>query len=271
MSEKNSKDEESKDREISVDSVKPPVMVLIPGGSFLMGTSDEQISLLIETEDWADEWLHEDLFQVEQPQHKVTLPDYEIGKYPVSNIEYFSFIYNTGHRVPKSWTGFHYNDGEANHPVSGVSKHDATAYCEWVSKSLKTVFRLPTEAEWEKASRGTDGRIYPWGENFDPWRCNTLESAKRGTTPNGSYSPSGDSIYGVADMVGNVWEWTDSFLTSYPYSEKPENKTSESKCIVRGGAWYYSHKLARCAARENVLADYVSPALGFRLARTIKK
>jgi formylglycine-generating enzyme required for sulfatase activity len=241
-------------------------MVLIPAGTFLMGTSDEQIALMVETEIWAEEWRFSDLFQAEQPQHKLNLPDFEIGLYTVSNIQYYSFIYNSGHRVPKSWLGFHYPDGEANFPVTGVSKSDTLEYCAWLSKSLNIEYRLPTEAEWEKAARGKDGRIYPWGDAFDPWRCNTLESAKHATTPNGSYSPSGDSVYGVADMAGNVWEWTSSFLAPYPYKESSDR---ENKCIVRGGAWYYSHKLARCAARETVLADYVSPSLGFRLARSI--
>lgn len=263
QSEKKPQDE-IKDKDL--DIARAPLMVLIPEGPFLMGTSDEQIALLTETENWAEEWLDDGLFQVEQPQHKITLPSYEIGKLPVSNLEYFSFIYNTGHRVPKTWIGFHYEDGTANHPVSGVSKLDALAYCAWISDSLKTEYRLPTEAEWEKAARGTDGRIYPWGDNFDPWRCNTLESAKRNTTQSGEFSPSGDSVYGVADMSGNVWEWTSSFLAPYPF----EANNKDTKCVVRGGAWYYSHKLARCATREGVLADYVSPALGFRLARTTK-
>lgn len=251
------------------ESMKPPQMVEIPAGPFLMGTSDQQIAILLETEKWAEEWVEESMFQVEQPQHKIELPKFEIGVYPVSNIEYYSFIYNTGHRVPKNWIGFHYAEGEANYPVAGVSKSDAIAYCDWISKNLKTQYRLPNEAEWEKAARGPEGRIYPWGDFFDPWRCNTLESAKRATTPNGSYSPSGDSVYGIAEMAGNVWEWTSSYLIPYPFKENGERDASINKCIVRGGAWYYSHKLARCAARESVLADYVSPALGFRLARTI--
>jgi toxoflavin biosynthesis protein ToxD len=249
--------------------IKPPQMVIIPAGPFLMGTSDEQIKVMTENEDWADEWRSEDLFHAEQPQHTVTLSAFEIGNYPVSNFEYYSFIYNSGYRVPKNWIGFHFNDGEAAHPVTGVSKTDALEYCKWLSKSVNFEYRLPTEAEWEKAARGIEGRIYPWGDNFDPWRCNTLESAKRNTTPCGSYSPGGDSPYSVADMSGNVWEWTSSFMQPYPYKENSDHEGSKNKCIVRGGAWYYSHKLARCAARESVLPDYISPSLGFRLAHSL--
>ena len=265
MSNDKSSDSKNNEDEKAIESVKAPQMVTIPAGIFLMGTSDDQIAVMIENETWAEEWRESDLFQVEQPQHKVNLPEFEIGLYPVSNLEYFSFIYNTGHRVPKYWTGFHYDSGEANFPVAGVSKSDAIEYCSWLSGILKKSYRLPTEAEWEKAARGIDGRVYPWGDNFDPWRCNTLESAKKATTPNGSYSPSGDSVYGCADMVGNVMEWTSSFLAPYPFKETPDKEVNKTKCIVRGGAWYYSHKLARCSARESVLPDYISPALGFRL------
>ncbi len=250
------------------DAVRIPDMVLIPAGPFKMGTSIEQIAIMVETENWAEEWQMHDLFQVEQPQHEVNLPSFEIGRNPITNIEYFSFIYNSGHRVPKNWTGFHYNEGEAFHPVTGVSKDDTLAYCKWISSALKTEYRLPSEAEWEKAARGTDGRIYPWGDAFDPWRCNTLESAKKSTTPCGTYSPSGDSPYGVMDMVGNVYEWTSSFLLPYPFKIEVSPEDNNRKCIVRGGAWYYTQKLARCSARESVLPDFVSTSLGFRLARS---
>lgn len=268
MAQEKNKDPKTSQHE-NPESTIQPVLVLIPSGQFLMGTSDEQIATLVETENWAEDWQMSDLFQVEQPQHKVSLPDFEIGQYPVSNFEYYSFVYNSGHRVPKNWIGFHYDIDEANCPVTGVSKSDALEYCKWLSKTLNLEYRLPSEAEWEKAARGKDGRIYPWGDVFDPWRCNTLESAKKATTPNGAYSPGGDSPYGVADMAGNVWEWTSSFLHPYPYNGTSEHDSKNNKCIVRGGAWYYSHKLARCAARENVLPDYVSPALGFRLARSV--
>lgn len=248
-----------------------PEMIVIPAGPFFMGTSDAQIQKLLEEEDWAQEWYSSDLFQLEQPQHQITLPSFEIAKFPITNLDYYMFVYNTGHRVPKNWVGFLYLEGQAEHPVVNVSIQDAYAYCEWLNQQSGSHYRLPSEAEWEKAARGIDGRIYPWGEAFDPWRCNTIESGKRMTTPVGSYSPGGNSIYGVADVAGNVWEWTTSHLQAYPYKpddgrELPSNK---GKCVVRGGAWYYTRKLARCAAREGVLMDYISPATGFRLARSI--
>lgn len=249
-----------------------PVMVSIPAGHFWMGTSDEQVKSLLDKEEWAVEWNNSDMFQVEQPLHEVSLPEFEIGKFPITNAEYYIFIYNTGYRVPKGWIGFHFSEGFDEHPVVGVSKADALAYCVWISKVSGQNYRLPTEAEREKAARGVDQRIYPWGDNFDPWRCNTVESGKKTTTPIGSYSPGGDSPFEVADVAGNVWEWTRSFLTSYPYKpdEDREMPGIKGKCIVRGGAWYYSRALARCSTRETVLADFISPALGFRLARSLK-
>lgn len=261
----------------SVQQLKPPPMILVPAGSFFMGTSPGQVQELLAKEDWAREWYDSDLFQTEQPYHAVTLDAFEIAQYPVTNIEYFQFIWNSGYRAPRGWMGFHYPDDTADHPVTGVSKKDALAYVAWLSKETMTPYRLPTEAEWERAARGLDGRMYPWGDEFDPWRCNTSESGKRSASSVGMYSPLGDSQCGAMDMVGNVWEWTTSLMKPYPYNPNDGREDlsgdgkSDVKCVVRGGSWYYSRKLARCAAREAVLASYLSPALGFRLARTPAK
>jgi formylglycine-generating enzyme required for sulfatase activity len=184
-------------------------MIIIPEGEFIMGISNDQVwELYNREEEWAIEWYERDLFRVEQPQHRLHLPAYEIGKYPVTNAEYHLFIWNTGYRVPKGWIGFRHPESQENHPVVGVSKIDALAYCEWLSGETGIKYRLPTEAEWEKAARGDDDRLYPWGSDFDPWRCNTSDSGKRSTTPVGEYAPSGDSPWGLCDMAGNVWEWT---------------------------------------------------------------
>lgn len=244
-----------------------PQTILIPAGEFIMGTSERQIRELLGKEDWALEWYEKDMFQIEQPQHRLNLPDYWIGRTPVTNVEYYKFTFETGHRVPRDWVGFHFKMETDDLPVTGISKADAEAYCAWVSKRTNKRYRLPTEPEWEKAARGTDGRIYPWGGMFNPWRCNTLESGKNATSDVGVYSPAGDSPYGCADVVGNVWEWTSTALKPYPYDSDDgrEQPVRSDKIVVRGGAWYYSRKLARCAAREGVLADYISPALGFRV------
>jgi formylglycine-generating enzyme required for sulfatase activity len=253
-------------------NINSPAMVVVPAGSFLIGTSDDDIKLLqLKEADWAYEWSDNDLFIAEQPQHLVTLPAFEIAQYPITNAEYYTFVWDMGHRIPRTWPGYTFPAGTDDHPVSGVSKSDAETYIGWLNKKTGVNFRLPTEAEWEHAARGDDGRIYPWGNTFDPWRCNTAESIKKGTTPVGAYSPSGDSVHDVADMVGNVWEWTQSLFMPYPYlpNTNREEFKANGRYVVRGGAWYYTRKLARCAVREGVLADHLSPSIGFRLARSI--
>ena len=248
---------------------RPPEMVTIPGGKFDMGTSPDQIYQLLSREDWAQEWFDKDLFEVEQPYHSVEVAEFDICRFPVTNQDYFFFVWESGYRAPRGWFGLHFPDGKGDHPVVGVSIKDTQAYIDWLNKKTKETYRLPNEAEWEKASRGPDGRIYPWGNEFDPWRCNTDESGKRSTTSIGIYSPGGDSIYGISDIIGNVFEWTSSLLLPYPFDPaQPTQPGQPVRCVVRGGAWYYSQKLARCACREGVLPDYVSPALGFRLARS---
>lgn len=250
------------------EAVHIPSMVDVPEGPFIMGTGDDQIKLLYSKEEWARDWFDQELFEIEQPQHTVGLPGFRISQYPITNMEFYLFIRESGNRVPKGWMGIHYPMDTDQHPVVGVAYHDALNYCKWLSERSGQHFRLPTEAEWERAARGTDRRIYPWGNAFDPWRCNTLESAKRGTTPVGSYSPAGDSPAGCGDMVGNVWEWTSTLLQPYPYKfdDHHEEAQISGKLVIRGGSWYYSGKLARTAAREGVVATYLSPALGFRIA-----
>ncbi len=258
-----------KSRADIIPQITPPTMVSIPEGYVIMGTSLEQVANMLEYEDWAEEWYSRNLFEIEQPQHQVYVAAFDIGLYPITNAEYFTFAWATGHRVPRYWHGFKPADAIRDHPVVGISQEDAVVYCKWLSEQTGMKFRLPTEAEWERAARGEDERIYPWGDRFENWRCNTQESGKRITTPIGSYSPGGDSPFGVADLAGNVWEWTNSVLEPYPYdaSDGREEITPESKCVLRGGAYYYSRKLARCSSREWVLPSYVSPLIGFRLAR----
>lgn len=262
---------EEMEKAAEVSYAHEPVLISIPAGPFMMGTSDEQIRRLIQEEEWAQEWFSSDLFLPEQPYHQVNLPAFEIAKYPVTNMEYYSFVYHSGYRVPKGWVGFQYLEGQADFPVTNVSQRDAVAYCTWLNQQTGKKYRLPSEAEWEKAARGADGRIYPWGDAFDPWRCNTDESGKRSPTPVGAYSPGGDSVYELCDVSGNVWEWTLSLFQPYPYkpNDGRENQGGNGKFVVRGGAWYYSRALARCAARENMLPDYISPAVGFRIAHPV--
>jgi formylglycine-generating enzyme required for sulfatase activity len=175
----------------------------------------------------------------EQPQHSLHLPDYHIAKTPVTQAEYAAFIQATGHREPNrdedwaqpyNWRGKRPPQGRENQPVVLVSWQDAVAYCKWLSEATGQLYRLPTEAEWEKAARGTDGRTYPWGNRWDKKRCNTYEGGKKGTTPVGAY-PKGASPYSCLDMAGNVWEWCATEYAggykAYPYDAKEDEWTEE--------------------------------------------
>jgi formylglycine-generating enzyme required for sulfatase activity len=257
-----------------VTSFPIPEMKVISGGEFLMGTSDEQIALLNKREDWAQEWHEEGNFFIEQPMHYVELSPFRIGKYPITNLEYSSFIWDCNYKVPKGWIGFRFPEGMERYPVVGVSWKDASTYCEWLSSKTNIPFRLPNEAEWERAARGVDGRIYPWGDEFDPWRANTIESGLEGACSVDAYIPAGLTAEGVAGMSGNIWDWTSSRLLTYPFHLEPSPEELKSVDIrkgyvVRGGAWYYSRKLARCTTREVYPPDYTSPALGFRIAASL--
>ena len=190
----------------------------------------------------------------EAPKHQVTLPGYWIAKTPVTVAQFRAFVEAEGHEADEDAL-----KGPDDHPVRYVTWDDALAYCRWQSKRSGLPVTLPSEAEWEKAARGTDGRLYPWGNvKPDTRRCN-FGDHEQGTTPVGRYSPQGDSPYGCVDMAGNVLEWTRSLWGKdwskpdfrYPYVPKDgrENLDSRGVRVVRGGSFSSSERNARCAAR----------------------
>jgi len=148
-----------------------------------------------------------------------------------------------------------------------VSWFDAVAYCAWLSEKTGKSYHLPTEAEWEKAARGEDGRVYVWGDEWDETKANSMEGEAGDTTPVGHYSPDGDSPYGCADMAGNVWEWCHSLDRPYPYNLRDGREAPETDGprVLRGGAFLDSERLARCASRNGVRSNFRSRSYGFRV------
>jgi len=236
-------------------------MVRIPAGEFLMGSTKAQVEQAIKdgiNKSWAEK---------ELPQHEVELPEYSIGKYPITNREYQAFVKRASYKSPKDWDGNQYPAEKADHPVVYVSWEDANAFCKWLREKTNKTYRLPTEAEWEKAARGGDGRIWAWGNEFGEGNANTNETKIGGTTPVGQFSPQGDSPYGCVDMTGNVWEWTSTLNKEYPYhvDDGRENKEASGIRILRGGSFYSDRRDARCAYRGGYRPNY-SNHLGFRVA-----
>ncbi len=186
-------------------------MVLIPAGEFLMGTDDR--------------------LRDEKPALTSYIGAFYIDKYEVTNRDYKEFVDATGHAPPDDWTGTDYPPGKGNHPVIYVSWYDADAYCRWRGK------RLPREAEWEKAARGTDGRIYPWGDEWDLNKSNNPLRGHEGTMPVGSFE-AGKSPYGLYDMSGNVWEWVDDEYLPHPGSDYVSPEFGSKYKILKGGSWW---------------------------------
>jgi len=236
-------------------------MVPIPDGKFLMGSSDEEARQVIHQLGGGE--VTEDIqwFMAEKPQREVHVDAFHIDKYEVTNAQYKKFVDATLHRAPRHWENNTYSAGEDNLPVVYVSWEDANAYCRWAGK------RLPTEEEWEKAARGNDARIWPWGNKFDPMKCNVESWEGSGPKPIGSYSD-GVSPYGIYDMAGNVWEWTDSWYDAYPGSDYSSTEFGKKFRVLRGGSWYHYDSLgpigARCASRDRGTPEHISYVAGFR-------
>lgn len=227
------------------------VIVRIPAGEFLMGSEEDPL---------ADE--------NELPQHTVFLEEYWIGKTPVTVGQYRAFVMETG----RNWTPPEDMTISEMHAVTNVSLEDALAFCEWAGRKSGRTVRLQSEAEWEKAGRGADGRMYPWG-NEKITDAHTRESNYRYTNcPKrmGWLGPQRDSAYGVSELAGNVAEWTRSRYLPYPFNPgETDLKTGDRPAVVlRGTANPHNHDLLRCARRtvSSPEAGYFRQELGFRVS-----
>jgi formylglycine-generating enzyme required for sulfatase activity len=245
------------------------IMVYIPAGEFTMGS--------IEGDD------------DEKPPHKVYLDGYWMGKTEVTVKQYMKFVNETKKNYP-AWlekgsvynveTGTSYlyrklgpalrND---NYPIVGISWHDASAYSDWLSKRHGVKFKLPTEAQWEKAARGTDCRKYPWGNQGPNKDSANFAFYIFKTSPAGSF-PQGASPYGLLDMAGNVWEWCSDWYDSDYYKNAPKNNPAGprggSSRVVRGGSWYFAAGSLSCFNRFEYRPSNRDSVLGFRLCQDIK-
>jgi formylglycine-generating enzyme required for sulfatase activity len=219
-------------------------MVWVPPGPFLMGSDNDD---------------DPQAYDSELPQHEVRLPGYWIGRYPVTVAQYRDFVEKSGRDVDERSL----KDPD-DHPVCYVNWRDALAYCRWLNERTGLPVTLPSEAEWEKAARGTDGRIYPWGDEDPTAELCNFDRNVDDTTPVGNYSPEGDSPYECADMAGNVWEWTRSLWGEdwqepdfdYPYDSEDGREDLEAgddvRRVVRGGSFGLTEYLVRCAYRNGL-------------------
>ncbi|HHT9111749.1 MAG: SUMF1/EgtB/PvdO family nonheme iron enzyme [Planctomycetes bacterium] len=231
--------------------------VVVPAGEFIMGTDEAR--------------------EDEYPEHKIYLDAFEIDRYEVTNAQYWEFLEyikktndhskcfkgepsNKDH-TPRFWDNEYYN--VPDYPVARIDWYDAYAYAAWAGK------RLPTEAEWEKAARGSDGRIFPWGNEWDPARCNLSGEPK----PVGS-GEAGKSVYGCYDMAGSVYEWcadwyVNTYYTESPY-KNPKGPDNSARRVIRGGSRFSKPFQVRAHTRKSEQPDLFNLALGLRCAKDVK-
>ena len=249
----------------------PAGMIYVPEGRFYMGAQKSRIvefmepfypERVIQNEQELNLVLQTVGYISEIPRHVASTEAYYIDKTEVTNEEYKRFIDATEHPPPAQWQGKDYPEGTADMPITGVSFDDAQAYAEWAGKTL------PTEQQWEKAARGTDGRFFPWGNVFEPKACRHMQKTNAGPAAVGSY-PGGASPYGALDLTGNVWEWTRSVFQPYPGQDASDERApyGSDHRVLRGGAWP-QHDLqpipTRVTFRFPATPDRQSKRLGFR-------
>lgn len=255
--------------EASVEDERAGEMVLIPAGPFRMGARPDDVAKLARAYGYHVSW-----FSGEVPEREVVLPAFWIQKYPVTNRQYAAFCAATGYAPRRHWRGATPPEAILDHPVTFVDLADADAYARWAG------MRLPMEAEWEKAARGTDGRRFPWGNRFDRSACQwnqppvgaapggphvaaaraTPEAAEEGPrTSRVDAHPRGASPYGVMDLVGNVAEWC---------ADGP----GPGSAYIKGGCWLTTEvvNLRPSARNMSGFANNALPYYGFRCVKEVR-
>lgn len=231
----------------------------IPTHQFLMGTPERDLSHLAKQYGGTRESYRE-----EAPQHAVTVAAYALGRTPVCVAAYAHFV-AAGGPFPSNWQA---QATLPNHPVVNVTWSMAHAFARWAGNQLGLPLRLPTEAEWEAAARGTDGRQFPWGDTWDAEAAAVKESGL--PLPTVASFPKGVSPWGCLDMAGTVWEWTQSLDALYPYhaDDGRNHHDAPGRRIIRGGCYVNPHGYARTACRFRMDPALTNPFLGMRLAYT---
>ena len=241
-------------------TVNPAEMVLVSRGEFIMGTDREWVNVN------------------QSPAHRIFLGAFYIDKHEVTNAQYEEFILSDGYKNKKFWTkegwdfiqksnvesplNYKRNNiaPEPDHPVIGVSWYEANAYSKWAGK------RLPTEAEWEKAARGAEGRLYPWGSKMDFSKLSYFPHVTK-ILEVGSF-PEGASAYGIMDMAGSVWEWTADWYSANYYKQSPKRNpkgpANGKYRVLRGGAWDSIRAQLQCTYRHYEKERRQTYTIGFR-------
>ena len=229
--------------------ISEPDMIIIPAGEFLMGCDAGA--------------------ENERPVHRVFVDAFAIGRFAITNRLYQAFVGNTGHQAPPGW-----NDPRFNHPdqpVTRVSWFDATAYCTWLSERTGMHYRLPTEAEWERAARGgLEGQLYTWGDEAPQRQPNYSTLWLDGPERVGQRPPNG---FGLHDISENVHEWCSDCYDERYYLDSPagnpQGPSTGTRRASRGGSWRHQVKITRVAARSSIPPDFKYSDYGFRCAMSL--
>lgn len=253
-----------------------PDLITIPAGPALIGSqpAEREAAYVLDERAYGHSVTRKQgWYNSEKPLTRIELPGFQISKTVITNRQYAAFIKATGHRAPDvtaalwktyrlihpygrtrrhAWPNSLPPKGRLDHPVVLVSHSDARAYAAWLSKQTKRRWRLPTETEWEKAARGTDGRRFPWGNEYDPKRLNSADNGPNDTQAVGLY-PKSASPFGLLDAAGQVFEWTATAV-------------GEKRFMVKGGGWDDEGcGVCRPAARHSRPAALKHILIGFRL------
>jgi formylglycine-generating enzyme required for sulfatase activity len=230
-------------------AVPAPSMADIPAGWFMMGSEAGQ--------------------EIERPVHRVWVDAFAMAVTQVTVSEYSVFLRASGRTAPPMWNDSNFND--PRQPVVAVSWFDAVAYCEWLSSMTSAKYRLPTEAEWERAARGgVDGKKFPWGDDPPQSRRRYSERWERGPEPVGESEP---NAYGLYEMCENVHEWCSDWFQADYYAisaeRNPQGPPTGERKASRGGSWRHHVKISRCSSRSSILPEFQYADYGFRVLRTL--